>query len=639
MAAIDLDDDLTIQESPWRGRIITFGVLLAIAAAIGAGLYFFYFKSDSETLTRSTEDITVKKSTINQTLIISGVADAQFNSNLIFQASGKVAAVNVKIGEAVTQGQVLASLESEDLANAVASAQANQRSVQLKLDDLLAGSTATELAAADQALAAAQAGATKAQNDYDDLVDGATVADKTAAAQAVSAAAAKLATAKANQEKLKDAPTAADRAAAEAGVAAAQSGLTAAQNSANSAQNAVTSAAASLKSAEATYCTPPPPALPPPVPEPSFCTTTPSAPISADDATKVNDALAGTHATFAAAVIGANTGYLNAVNAANSATAAVTSAQRALDSAQAKLAAANDGPSSADVAAADAAVASAEAAQAAATEKLNTVNEGATDFQLSTARAAMDSAFAALAAAQARRDEAYRGPKANTIDQARAAVRSAALAVEAAQIRLKNAQIIAPFDGTVGAISAEPGEFFGASTTNPAIVLLTPDRLTLKMDVGETDYANLKTGQAGGVLFDSIPGRVYPFVISEIGLSPSVTQGVVTYQVKASLVLAADAPRPAPGMNARGQIITESKPNLLVVPPRAIRKSGNDQVVDVRRDGSIVAQVVTTGATDTGQVEVVTGLVEGDVVVVASLTSARPGATPKPQPTLPGNVR
>ena len=59
-------------------------MLLAIGAAIGADLYFFYFKSDSETLTRSTEDITVKKSTINQTLIISGVADAQLNSNLIF---------------------------------------------------------------------------------------------------------------------------------------------------------------------------------------------------------------------------------------------------------------------------------------------------------------------------------------------------------------------------------------------------------------------------------------------------------------------------------------------------------------------------------------------------------------------------
>ena len=92
-------------------------------------------------------------------------------------------------------------------------------------------------------------------------------------------------------------------------------------------------------------------------------------------------------------------------------------------------------------------------------------------------------------------------------------------------------------------------------------------------------------------------------------------------------------------MNARGQIITDSKPNLLVVPPRAIRKSGTDQVVDVRRDGSVVEQVVTTGVSDSSQIEIVTGLVEGDVVVVASLTSAKPGSTPKAQPTLPGNVR
>ena len=170
-------------------------------------------------------------------------------------------------------------------------------------------------------------------------------------------------------------------------------------------------------------------------------------------------------------------------------------------------------------------------------------------------------------------------------------------------------------------------------------MLLTPNQLTLKMSVGETDYANIKQGQAGGVLFDSIPGKVFPFVISEIGLSPAVTQGVVTYQVKASLIVGADGPRPAPGMNARGQIITESKPNILVVPPRAIRKSGNDQVVDVRRNGAVVEQVVTTGASANDQVEIATGLNEGDIVVVASLTSAKPGSTPKAAATLPGGVR
>ena len=143
------------------------------------------------------------------------------------------------------------------------------------------------------------------------------------------------------------------------------------------------------------------------------------------------------------------------------------------------------------------------------------------------------------------------------------------------------------------------------------IVLLTPDRLVLKMDVGETDYANIKLGQAGGVFFDSIPGKIYPFVITEIGLSPSITQGVMTYHVKASLIVAKDAPRPAPGMNARGQIITDSRKDVLVVPPRAIHRSGNNQVVDVRRNGAVEEQVITTGVSDDNNVEILSGLSGG----------------------------
>ena len=105
------------------------------------------------------------------------------------------------------------------------------------------------------------------------------------------------------------------------------------------------------------------------------------------------------------------------------------------------------------------------------------------------------------------------------------------------------------------------------------------------------------------------------------------------------MILPPDAPRPAPGMNARGQIITESKQNVLVVPPRALRRSGNQQVVQVRRNGTVEDQVVTTGASDTEQVEILTGLNEYDTVVMAALASAAAGATPKAQPTLPGGVK
>jgi RND family efflux transporter MFP subunit len=634
LAAINLDEDLTIKESRWRGRIITMAVVLGIAAAVSAGVYLFYF-TGSEPALRPTEDVPVKRATINQTLIISGTADAQFNSNLIFQSSGKVATVNVHVGDAVQAGDVLASLESDDLNNAVQSAQANQRAAQLVLDDLLAGSTAAELAAADQAVASAQAAVVKAKNDYQDLLNGAKAPDLAAAESAVQAAEAQLAGATSTRQKLDDLPSASDLAAADAGVAAAQSALVLAQNGLATAENARTTAGDALKTAEAAYCT----AVAADLTKPAFCTT-PATPVSSADLLLLDTALGDTHAAEAQTAIDKNTLYVTAVNGVSAANASVASATAGLSSAQKKLALVKKGPTDEEVAAAEAAVTSAQAALDSAKARLADVKAGGTDFQKANARAAVDSAEAALASAQAKRNEAVRGADDNTLEQKRQAVRSAALQVAAAQIRLKNAQIVAPFDGTVAAVNAKPGEFFGATTTTPAIVLLTPDAITLKMSVGETDYPNIRKDLGGVVLFDGIPGKPYPFKITEIGLNPITQSGVVTYEVKGSIVILPGNPRPAPGMNARGQITTDSKPNVLVIPPRAIRRQGADQVVDVRRAGGAVEQVkVTTGVTDNENVEVVTGLNEGDVVVVAALVSANSANKPKVAPTLPGGVR
>ncbi|MDP9235818.1 MAG: efflux RND transporter periplasmic adaptor subunit [Chloroflexota bacterium] len=630
MTAINLDEDLTINESAWRGRIITVAIVLAIAAAIAVGVYVYQSRG-STTVARATEDVPVKRATINQTLIISGTADAAFNSNLIFQSSGKVAFVSVATGQPVKQGDVLASLESDDLANAVASARANQQAAQLKLDNLLAGSTAAELASADQAVAVAEATLVKAKNDYQDLLNGPKAADLAAAQTAVQAAQAQLATATSTKQKLDDLPSDADVAAAEAGVAAAEAARTAAQNTATNAENSVLSSAAALKGSESSYCVIDP--------SPLFCAAR-VAPVSAEDLTIVNEALTtAANVILAGGVISANTAYMNTVNLASSANSAVTSAQNAVDSAREKLDLVNQGPSSEETAAANAAVVSAQAALASANAKLADVQQGGTDSQKADALAAADSAEATLASAEAKRAEAVRGPDANALDQARQAVRTAALTVEAGQIRLKNAQIVAPFDGTVAAVNAKPGEFFGATTTTPAIVLLTPDAITLKMTVGETDYPNLKKDQGGVVLFDGIPGKPYPFKITEIGLNPTTSSGVVTYDVKGSIVILPGNPKPAPGMSARGQITTDSKPDVLVIPPRAIRRKGTDQVVDVRHaDGTVDEAKVVTGVSDTENVEIISGLSEGDSVIVATLVSAAK-SQPTPKPTLPGGVR
>jgi hypothetical protein len=78
----------------------------------------------------------------------------------------------------------------------------------------------------------------------------------------------------------------------------------------------------------------------------------------------------------------------------------------------------------------------------------------------------------------------------------------------------------------------------------------------------------------------------------------------------------------------------------LVVPPRAIRRRGTEQIVDIRRDGVVQEQVITTGLSDNTNVEVLTGLVEGDVIVMPSINATTgPGAAPTPIPTIPGGIR
>ena len=111
------------------------------------------------------------------------------------------------------QGDVLASIESDDLVNAVSQAQATQRAAQLKLDDLLGSSTAADIAAADQALISPQSNLTKAR-----MITtrwwAVAVQPMSLPLSRVSAAQAQLDSARSARAKLDDTPSDADRAAA-----------------------------------------------------------------------------------------------------------------------------------------------------------------------------------------------------------------------------------------------------------------------------------------------------------------------------------------------------------------------------------------------------------------------------------------
>ena len=665
----EYDDLLDEAEHRWRNRVIG---LVVLAALVAVGVYALWVMvlSGEGPSEEETQTAKVERGSIAVTVSTSGVAVAQSTTELSFDQSGRVSAVNVKLGQEVKQGDVLAEIESDELEDALTTAEVNLASAQVKLSQLLKGTDAAELVSADQSVVQAQANLDKANRTLQDLFDGPTESEGLSAEQAVSSAQAQLdqanralsdltagptdseelsakqsvSSAQANLDQANRAlsdltagPTDSERLAAEQAVTSAQAQLdqaeasraqlysanddviAAAEEAVNRAQDELdsaermaadaadnlTSAGLSLTAEETAYCavdenlTPPTPPT-----SPSFCTTGARPISSTDEATLLKIKATGTPpelASYAASVLAANTSYKNALVAKENADAAVEAAQADLAAAQNDLSEAQQGPSSEDLARADADITAAQQAldlanaklaelyqgptqseledaqdkvdeaQRAldlanaklaeldqgptqseledaqekvdearraldlANAKLAELNQGPTQSELEEAQDNVETAVAALAAAQAKRNDVYGGTDWEDIELQRAQVQLVQLSVERAREDLEEAKLIAPFDGTVEEINIQVSDDAGGAGEEAAIVLNTPDAVYLDVTITEADRPSIEAGQSGVALFDAIADRPFPIVIESVGTNPTETQGIVTYEVRASI--------------------------------------------------------------------------------------------------------
>lgn len=619
-----------------RARLLLALLLAAAAAGIGFVTYATWFSGGGEAQ-RDLEPYTVVRKTLRSTVAASGVAVAQEVSDVSFDHPGRVKTVDVTLGQQVKAGDVLATLDEPDAENAVAAAQSNLRTAELKLLQLVNGASLAEIAAAEQAVASAQAAYDKAVNDLRTLEAGPTSADIASAEQAVRTAEANLADARARLASLEAQPSNAAVASARAAVTAAQNALDQAKATVEDADANVANAAGQFQDARAEYCANEDalasicvPTYPPPLTDADV-----DALESQMNATDINE-----QASFVldqAALLSANAAYESAVAARDQADDSIDELEEQLEVAQLKLQETLAGPDEASLDAARAAVAAAEQSLAAAETKLNDLLDGADPDDIALARSQVTSAEASLRAAQAKLDDLLDGADPDEVALAEENVRSAQVALDKALIQREKGILRAPFDGVVAAINVHPGEL--ASSAQPAFTLLTPDALRLDLTIGEVDLPHVKVGQPGGIIFDAIQGRPYFFVITSIGLAPQVQQGVVTYIVRANLLVPADAPKPAPGMNGAALIQLEQRNNVLTVPTRGVRRRGDQQVVDVQKeDGTIEERVVETGLSDGTDIEIVSGLSEGETVLLPRLAGGATGGGSQ-DIRLPGGIR
>jgi len=235
--------------------------------------------------------------------------------------------------------------------------------------------------------------------------------------------------------------------------------------------------------------------------------------------------------------------------------------------------------------------------------------QGADQYDVAGARASVAQVQAAL-------NMLLEGPSDLDLEVAELQIEQAALSVDWARSALSDAEITAPFAGTVAEVLVEEGELIGASV--PAIVLIDDSELHLDVLVDEIDVAQVSVEQPVSIMLDSLPEAEITGTVTFVAPHATIQGGVVSYLVRITLD-PTDAPL-RPGMTATAEIITQTLEDILLVPNWAVRldRTTGEAFVNVQReDGGVEEIRIELGMHGDEYSEVVSGLEEGDVVVVS----------------------
>jgi len=192
-------------------------------------------------------------------------------------------------------------------------------------------------------------------------------------------------------------------------------------------------------------------------------------------------------------------------------------------------------------------------------------------------------------------------------------------------------RIVAPYDGVVTWRFSDTGALVQAGTSNtsglPIVTLAEIDVLRLRIPVPESLTSKVRIGDSADVHVQAtgehFTGKVTRFTDS---LDPSTR----TMQVEI------DVPNPAyhlqPGMYADVRLSANSVSNALTVPIEAIQRTENKtSVLVVDAQNRVQSREVQVGVESSNNVEILSGLTEGEQVIVGNLGSYQPGELVRPK--------
>jgi HlyD family secretion protein len=252
-----------------------------------------------------------------------------------------------------------------------------------------------------------------------------------------------------------------------------------------------------------------------------------------------------------------------------------------------------------------------QAAVDAARRDLQDAQQAQLMARLSTTAFDLDQARALLDVANAQVDLANAPASAEEIKAAETASEEAYAQAELARARLRDATITAPIAGIVTDIRAVVGSTVGPSA---AILTLIPPEMRVVVQADESQLPQLQVGQTANLSVESYPKDAFNGTVKAIAPVLDPRTRTVAVQI--------EVPDPQgklrPGMFTQLAIQTGQKPGVLIVPREAVLRVGSvdptaavQNVVYTVSESRVHRQVVSLGASDGKNVEIVQGLSEG----------------------------
>jgi HlyD family secretion protein len=292
-----------------------------------------------------------------------------------------------------------------------------------------------------------------------------------------------------------------------------------------------------------------------------------------------------------------------------------------------------------------------------------------------TRKAAYDGAAAALAATQARAEQARA-----QLGQARSALAQNQAMLGRLSDILKKTTYTAPISGVVTYIAVRVGENVvpGIQNATGSYLMTISDMsvVTSEVMVDETDIVSVKLGQEAEVTIDAIPGKFFKGKVTEVGTqavlrssglastqSTTGNQEAKDFKVVVTLQNPPDGLRP--GLSSTAKIATAQRKNVMTIPIQALAertKKDLDEAAKQKGQNSVTLAAdrpapeaanggttsssalennpeiqgvfvvrnkraqfvpVTTGITGVTDIEVTSGLQEGDQIITGSYKTLR----------------